>query len=314
MTDRAAAFTTRFGPTVFGGAAIGGLYRAVDEAQAQAALAAAWHHGWRAFDTAPHYGVGLSEERVGRFLAGRPRAEFVLSTKVGRLLVDDPAALDGTDSFYGTPRRRRTPDYSFDGALRSFEQSLARLGLDRVDLLLIHDPDDHVQQALNGAYPALERLRAEGTVGAIGVGVNDAQLAETFVRQTDIDVVMIAGRYSLLDRQAGDSLLPTCADRGVHVVAAGVFNSGLLADPQRQATFDYHAAPRELLDRALAMQAACRRHRVTLRAAALQFPLRHPGVGAVVTGPASADLVTDAAEQLAVAVPEELWAELDRLG
>lgn len=308
-----AAILERFAPAVFGAAAIGGLYRAVDEGQAQAALEAAWEHGWRAFDTAPHYGVGSSEERVGRFLAGRPRADFVLSTKVGRLLVDDPTVPDGVDSFYGAPQRRRVPDYSYDGALRSVEQSLGRLGLDRVDLLLIHDPDDHVEAALAGAYPALERLRGEGVVGAIGVGVNDADLAETFVRRTDIDCVMIAGRYSLLDRRAAATLLPACAERGVAVLVAAVFNSGLLADPERQATFNYSSAPAELRARALAMQDACRRHGVELRAAALQFPLRHPAVSAVVAGPGSAVLVRDTARQLSVPVPEELWAELDRL-
>lgn len=313
-SDGAAAVLGRFRPVVLGGAALGGLYRAVSDEQAQAALETAWSVGWRAFDTAPHYGVGLSEERMGRFLAGRARAEFVLSTKVGRLLVDDSAVPDGVASFYGTPARRRVPDYSADGALASVEQSLHRLGLDRVDLVLVHDPDEHVHEALSGAYPALERLRAQGVVGAIGIGVNDADLAEIFVRNTDVDVVMIAGRYSLLDRRAAGSLLPACADRGVAVLVAAVFNSGLLADPARQATFDYAAAPAQLRDRAIAMQRVCGRYGVTLRAAALQFPLRHPAVGAVVAGPGTAELVQDTARQLAVAIPAGLWEELERLG
>ena len=297
---------------MLGGAAFGGLYNAVSDDHVEAALQAAWKQGVRAFDTAPHYGVGLSEERMGRFLAGRPRHEFVLSTKVGRLLVDDPESVDGVHSFFGTPRRSRIADYSADGVLRSVEQSLERLGLDRVDLLLIHDPDDHVAEALGGAYPALERLRAQGLVGGIGVGVNDADLAETFVRETDVDQVMIAGRYTLLDRRA-EALLALCARRHVDVLVAGVFNSGLLADPGRAQTFDYRPAPSHVVDRALRMEQACLRVGVPLRAAALQFPLRHPAVTAVVSGAGSVASVLDTQVQLHAPIPGQLWAELDEL-
>src|ERR1700712_1849460 len=221
-----AAARPGFHDVVLGGASFGGLYKPVTDEHVDAALNAAWAGGIRAFDTAPHYGVGLSEERMGRFLADRPRDEFVLSTKVGRLLVDDPEAVDGTEMFFGTPKRRRVRDYSADGVLRSVDASLQRLGLDRIDLLLIHDPDDYLDTALDGAYVALHRLRSEGVVGAIGVGVNDCDVAGRFVRDTDIDLVMIAGRYSLLDRRAAGDLLPACIHPGGEVVGPGGFNSG----------------------------------------------------------------------------------------
>lgn len=306
-----AATTSPFRPLVLGGASFGGLFKPVTDEHVAAALEFAWDNGVRAFDTAPHYGVGLSEERVGAFLATKPRDEFVLSTKVGRLLVDDPDAVDGTDAFFGTPKRRRVLDYSASGVRRSVEESLQRLGLDRVDLLLIHDAEDHLAQAMGEAYPELDRMRAEGVVGGIGIGMNDASAAQTFVEGTDIDHVMIAGRYSLLDRRAESGLLPACAERGVAVLVAGVFNSGLLADPRTQATFNYEAAPTDLVERALAMQRACESHGVSLRAAALQFATRHPAVTAVVSGAGSIGSLGDTFAQLAVQVPEELWAELD---
>lgn len=304
--------TTPFAGLVLGGASYAGLYRATDPATAQAALQAAWDGGIRAFDTAPHYGAGQSEERLGRFLRGRVRSDFVVSTKVGRLLYDDPAAADGTDQFFGVPRRSRRRDYSADGVRRSVEASLRRLGLDRVDLLLVHDPDEHVRQALDEAVPELSRMRANGLVTGIGVGVNDADLALRFVRDSDIDHVMIAGRYSLLDRRA-EELLAECARRHVAVLVAGALNSGLLADPERQGTFNYVPAPAALLGRARAMRAACERFGVALRAAALQFPLRHPAVDAVVSGAGTAADVSDTFDQMARPIPAALWAELSEL-
>ena len=215
---------------VFGGAPIGGLYAPVSEDQAAAALAAAWTAGIRAFDTAPHYGVGLSEQRIGMFLAGRN--EFALSTKVGRRLVPAAGDVEGVDGFYGTPKLARVRDYSRDGVLATLEDSMRRLGTDRVDIALIHDPDDHAEEALDGAYAALDGLRAEGTIRAVGVGMNQAPLLEWFVERADLDCVLVAGRYSLLDTRAADSLFPACRRRGVAVLAAGVFNSGILADPR----------------------------------------------------------------------------------
>lgn len=306
--------STRFAPLVQGGAAFGGLYEPVDPEEVRSALQAAWDLGLRAFDTAPHYGVGLSEELVGRFLQLQPRPDFVVSTKVGRLLVDDPAARTEDAGFVGTPRRRRVLDYSADGVRRSLEESLTRLGLDHVDLALVHDPEDHLEPALREAAPALAELRDQGVIGGFGVGTNFAATAERFVQETDLDHVLIAGRYTLLERGAGETLLPACAARGVAVLAAGVLNSGLLVSPgAADAHYDYEQAPPEVVQRAQLLEAACRRHSVSLRAAALQFPLRHPAVTAVVLGAGTAADIRDSHEQLAVEVPDELWAELDEL-
>jgi D-threo-aldose 1-dehydrogenase len=304
-----------FAPVVQGGAAFGGLYAPVPDEVVEEALAAAWAGGVRAFDTAPHYGVGLGEERMGRFLATRPRAEFVLSTKVGRLLVDDPAAPTEAEGYVGTPRRRRVRDYSPAGIRRSIEESLQRLGLDRVDLVLIHDPEDYLDQAVDEAAPTLSALRDEGVIGGYGVGTNYAEVALRLVTETDLDHVMIAGRYTLLERGAvGLELLEACLARGVRVLAAGLLNSGLLADPDAaDAHYDYEIAPAEVVQTAQRLQQACRRHGVELRAAALQFPLRHPAVSAVVLGAGTAETVRDSAEQLRVEVPESLWTELDAL-
>lgn len=299
--------------TVFGCAALGGLYRPITEEEAHAALAAAWDLGVRRFDTAPHYGVGQSEEYLGAFLRTKPRDAYVLSTKVGRLLVDDPDAVDGTDGFWGVPARRRIRDYTADGVRRSLAASLDRLGLDRVDVVLVHDPEDHLDQAVGEAAPALAALRDEGVVDGFGVGTNFTHVAERFVRDTAAGHVMIAGRYSVLDRRAERSLLPACAERGVRVQVAGVLNSGLLADPRPGAPFNYAPAPDWLVDVARRMAAACQAHGVTLRAAALQFPTRHPAVDAVVTGAGRVASVRDTHEQLAATVPDELWAELDAL-
>lgn len=296
---------------VFGGAPIGGLFAPVSDDDADAALEAAWEAGIRSFDTAPHYGVGVSETRLGRFLAARPRHEYVVSTKVGRLLVPTTDPVEGAEGFYGTPRLTRVRDYSADGVRRSLEESLGRLGLDRVDILLIHDPDEHWQQAVSEAYPALDALRRDGVVGAIGVGMNQTEMLERFVRETDVDVVLVAGRYSLLDRRAAASLLPTCAERGVGVLVGGVFNSGILAAPDVGAHFDYAPAPPEVMAAARRLQGRCQAAGVTLPAAALQFPLRHPAVDGIVVGARSEAEVRANCEGLRRTVPESLWADLD---
>ncbi|WP_107656333.1 aldo/keto reductase [Nocardia suismassiliense] len=295
---------------VLGGAGYAGLFRAVGEAEAQAGIAAAWDAGIRAFDTAPHYGAGSSEERLGRFL--RSRSEYTVSTKVGRLLYEDPLAPDGVDDFYGAPKRARRRDYSAAGVRRSLEDSLERLGLDRIDLLLIHDPDDHQEQALAEAAPELERMRAAGIVSAIGVGVNDVDVALRFVRETSIDHVLIAGRYTLLDRRAEVELLPECARRDVRVLVAGVLNSGILADPWHRTTFDYRPAQQHIVERAQAMARICAKYDVALRAAALQFARRNPAVAATVVGAGTAAEVADTIAMLNTRVPEDLWHELDR--
>ena len=295
---------------VFGGAPIGGMFAPVDDGAALATLDAAWAAGIRAFDTAPHYGVGLSEQRLGRFLAGRPRDQYVLCTKVGRLLVPSGGDVEGTDGFYGTPRLTRVRDYSRDGVLASLEDSLGRLGTDHVDIALIHDPDEHGPQALDEAYPALAGLRAEGVIGAVGLGMNQTEMLEWFLPRADLDCVLVAGRYTLLDTRAAVSLLPECARRGVAVLAGGVFNSGVLADPGPGATYDYRPAPPELVDRARQIGAACARRGVPLGAAALRFTLRHPAVTAAVVGARRPEEIRDDAGYLSASLPGALFDEL----
>jgi D-threo-aldose 1-dehydrogenase len=300
------------GSLVFGGAPIGGLYAPVSDEAAAATLQAAWDAGIRAFDTAPHYGVGLSEWRIGDFLAGRRRAEFVVSTKVGRRLVPaaGPGSVDGVDEFYGNRELSRVRDYSADGARRSLEDSLRRLRLDRVDIALIHDPDDHLAEALDGAYPALDRLRADGTVGAIGVGVNSAALAEWFVSRCDLDCVLVAGRYTLLDDSAARSLFPMCLARGVAVLAGGVFNSGILANPADNARYDYAPAAPGVLARARGIAEVCARYDIPVAAAALRYVLRHPAVTAAVVGARTPEEIRADAGYLGLPIPDALWAEL----
>ncbi|MFE9451926.1 aldo/keto reductase [Streptomyces sp. NPDC006739] len=296
----------------FGAAALGNLFTPVGDDEAAAAVDAAWNVGIRYFDTAPHYGLGLSERRLGAALARRPRGEYTVSTKVGRLLepLAEATGDDLAQGFAVPATHRRVWDFSADGVLRSVEASLERLGLDAVDIVYLHDPDDHLDQALREAYPALERLRSEGVVGAIGAGMNQAEALTRFVRDTDVDAVLLAGRYTLLDQKALTDLLPAAAERGVSVVIGGVFNSGLLADPRPGATFDYAEAPADLLERALELKAATERHGVPLRAAALRFPFGHPAVASVLVGARSAAHIRDAAAMLDHPVPGPLWREL----
>ncbi|MCL8017143.1 aldo/keto reductase [Streptomyces sp. AS02] len=296
-----------------GCAALGNLYQPVTDDAAQATVDAAWDAGIRTFDTAPHYGLGLSERRLGAALQGRPRDTYTVSTKVGRLLV--PNSKSGPDDdlangFAVSATHRRVWDFSADGVRRSLDASLDRLGLDRVDVALLHDPDDHAEQALHEAYPALERLRAEGVVGAIGVGMNQSVLPSRFLRETDIDVVLLAGRYTLLDQEGLAELLPEAAARGRSVVIGGVFNSGLLTAPRPGATYDYAPAPQPVLDRALRLLAVTERHGVPLRAASLRFPFGHGAVASVLTGARSPEEVRDTVEQLRCTIPDALWDEL----
>ncbi|WP_426368925.1 aldo/keto reductase [Streptomyces sp. E-08] len=308
--------TLRVSELAFGAAGIGNLFIPVTDAQAEQAVSAAWESGVRYFDTAPHYGLGLSERRLGAALRGLPRDEYVLSTKVGRLLRPRKEATgdDLANGFAVPAAHERVWDFTADGVRGSLEASLERLGLDRIDLVYVHDPDDHAEQALTQAYPELERMRAEGTVGAIGVGMNQAGLLARFVRETDIDAVLLAGRYSLLDQRGLDELLPLAAERGVGVVVGGVFNSGLLADPRPGATFDYATASDALVSRALEIKAGCERHDVPLRAAALRFPFGHPAVVSVLVGVRSAAEAEDAAAMLRTPVPAALWDDLKERG
>jgi D-threo-aldose 1-dehydrogenase len=299
----------------FGGAAIGNLFTEVDEETARAAIDAAWDGGIRTFDTAPHYGLGLSERRLGDALRHRPRQEYVISTKVGRLLQPVPAPHGRDPEGFAVPAAQaRVFDFSADGVRRSLEASLGRLGLDRVDIALIHDPDEHGEQAFREAYPALERLRAEGVVRAIGAGMNQAGMLTRFVADTDIDVVLIAGRFTLLDQSAAETLLPLALERGVAVLAGGVFNSGLLAAPAAGSHFDYREAPAALVGRALELEAACGRYGVPLRAAAARFPLRHPAVASVLIGARSAAEIRDAIALRELDMPTAMWDALAAVG
>ncbi|WP_159940968.1 MULTISPECIES: aldo/keto reductase [unclassified Nocardiopsis] len=307
------------GPLGLGTAPIGnGVNRVMDEEAALATVHAAWEAGVRYFDTAPHYGLGLAERRLGRALAGLPRDRYVVSTKVGRLLEPTPhrAGQPDDEGFAVPADYARRWDFSADGVRRSLEQSLERLGLDRVDAVLLHDPDHHWRQAVGEAYPALHELRAQGVVGAIGAGMNQAAMLERFALETDIDIVLLAGRYTLLDQTAAATMLPACLRRGVAVVAAGVFNSGILAvdEPAADATYDYAPAPGPLRGRARRLAAAARRRGVSLPRAAMAFAARHPAVSSVLVGAGSADEIRRDAALLADPVPEALWSDLEAEG
>jgi D-threo-aldose 1-dehydrogenase len=316
----------RRGPTVtrlgFGTAEIGGLYRAVSDEAAAEVLAHAWNAGIRYFDTAPLYGYGNAERRLGAALRDAASTDVVLSTKVGRLIVPrdevppgadvDRQARDGVEDAYyrGTPPARVVFDYSGDGVRRSIEASLRRLSRDSVDMLLIHDPDDHWRAAIQEAYPALHRLREEGVVKAIGAGMNQSAMLARFAREGDFDAFLLAGRYTLLDQEALAELLPTCQERGVAILIGGVMNSGLLADPKPGVPFNYDTAPSELVGRAQRLAEVCRRHGVPLRAAAIQFPLAHPAVRALVTGVRTIEHLDDYPRFMRLPIPDDLWAEL----
>ncbi|KAA5833678.1 aldo/keto reductase [Saccharopolyspora hirsuta] len=305
-------------PLGFGGAVIGNLYRAVDEDTALGAVDAAWDAGIRYFDTAPHYGLGLAERRLGTALAGRPRSELVVSTKVGRLLVPRPTAAGARDAagFDVPADHERVWDFSADGVRRSLEASLRRLGMDRVDLVLIHDPDDHWRQAVDEAYPALHELRAQGVIGAIGAGMNQWRMLERFAIETDVDAVMLAGRYTLLEQSAADTMLPTCLRRNVSVLAAGVFNGGVLAtdelDPE--AMFDYAPASPQLRAKVARIAEVVHRHGASLPQVAMAFTGAHPAVASVVVGARSEAEVRRNAALFERPVPSAVWEELVATG
>ncbi|MDQ1135424.1 D-threo-aldose 1-dehydrogenase [Microbacterium sp. SORGH_AS 1204] len=298
-----------------GGAQFGNLFRETTDDETAAAIDAAWERGIRYFDTAPHYGLGLSERRMGAALRSRPRDEYVLSTKAGRLLVDNPEGegqLDD-DGFIVPATTKRVWDFSRDGVRRSIHESLERLGVDRIDIAYLHDPDAHWDAASTTGIEALRELRDEGVIGAIGVGMNQAEMPAAFIRECDIDVVMLAGRYTLLDRTAERELLPLAVEHDVAIVAAGVYNSGLLSSPEvpADARFDYSQAPAALISGARDMAALCREYGVTLPDAAVQFALRHPAVRSVVLGARTVEHVTSGVERARVEIPAELWERLD---
>lgn len=300
----------------YGAANLGNLFRALTDDQAWAVLDAAWESGIRFFDTAPHYGLGLSERRLGAFLQTKPREEYVLSTKAGRLLRPNPdhdGGLDTANDFHVPDDLRRVWDFSADGIRASLAESRERLGIERIDLLYLHDPERHdLDLALAEALPALEQLRADREVAAIGIGsmVSDALAAA--VRAADLDLIMVAGRYTLLEQPAAAEVLPACREKSTGIVAASVFNSGLLAsnEPRRDGRYEYGQLPDELWDRLVRIARVCAEHDVPLPAAALQFPLQSDVVRSVVVGGSRPEQLRQNAEWASATVPAELWDAL----
>ena len=293
-----------------GGAPIGGLYTAVEAASAVETIRRAHELGIGYFDTAPLYGSGRSEMLFGEALETIPRGDYVLSTKVGRLL-EPVAAQPESDQFVDLPSFEPTYDYSRDGVLRSIDESLGRLRLDRVDIVMIHDPDDHFEQALDEAFPALYELRSQGVVGAVGAGMNQCPMLARFAREADPDCFLLAGRYTLLDQSGLDELLPLCEEKDIGIVLGGPYNSGILAsDLSDDTTFNYLPAPREILEKARSIKDVCDRHGVPLKAAALQFGLAHPAVVTTIPGARSIKELEENLRMAAHPVPGDLWEEL----
>ena len=312
----------RVGPVSLGCAQLGNLYRSIPDGDANDVVSAAWDGGIRHFDTAPHYGLGLSERRLGAALKEHRRADYVISTKVGRLLEPNPDFSGERDSegFDVPASTVRRWDFSADGVRRSLDASLERLGLDRIDLVLLHDPEEHLAdpgQAMREAYPTLERLRAEGVIGAIGVGTKSSASLLRFVTETDIDAIMLAGRYTLVNQDALGKLLPACEERSVDVLNAGIFNSGILASrrPTVGAVFDYGAATEALILRVSSIADVCDRFGTTVPRVALQFAASHPAIRSIVFGADSAAQVrANLALIESTPPPRDLWLELVRLG
>src|ERR1051326_1068306 len=297
-----------------GGAPMGNLGTPVSDEDALGAIEAAWTAGVRFFDTAPHYGLGLAERRLGMGLAGRPRHDFVVSTKIGRVLVlsDNAQGAIDNEGFAVPATFRRVRDYSRDGVMQSLESSLQRLRLDRVDIVLVHDPDEFYEEALEGAFPALHDLRAQGVIRAYGAGMNQSEMLADFVRNTDLDVILLAGRYTLYEQGALDELLPLCVARGVSVIAGGVFNSGLLAtdQPGPLTTYNYAPPPPDVLQRVQQIASVCERHGVSLPAAAVQFVVAHPAITTACLGARTAAEVQRNATLFEANIRSELWADL----
>jgi D-threo-aldose 1-dehydrogenase len=306
-----------------GTAGIGNLYAPVADDAAQATVVAAWEAGIRYFDTAPHYGFGLAERRLGTALARLdPEGYAVISTKVGRLLAPVSSAARERHGFIDADPFEPVFDYSREAVLRSFEESLARLRRDRVEVLLAHDLGElthgaesarHMRAFLDSGYAAMRELKDRGSIGAIGIGVNEVEVCLALLERVELDVILLAGRYTLLDRRADAELLPLCQERGVRVIIGGPYNSGILATPtaqQRDPHYDYGAPPAPILARAAELERTCQRHGVELGAAALQFPLRHAAVASVIPGLVGKEQVRQTIERMTAEIPQTLWAEL----
>lgn len=308
----------------FGAAPLGNLYRPLTDANAHALLDAAWGAGFRYFDTAPLYGFGLSEQRLGAFFASKPRDNFIVSTKVGRVLVPNEGWHEQRDYFIDAPAYEPVFDYSYDGIMRSFEASLKRLGLDRIDVLLMHDigekthgtaHDAQFRIAMEGGYRAMDELRRAGSVGSIGIGANEWQVCDLAMDRGDWDCFLLAGRYTLLEQGALVPFLERCMRESKRVIIGGAFNSGILATGAIDgARFDYGAAPADVVARVQALDAICRAHRVPLAAAALQFPLAHPAVSTVLPGFGSQSELNEILQWTAAAIPPAFWQDLKNSG
>lgn len=308
----------------FGTAPVAGLYREVQEDEADATFAAAWSAGIRYYDTAPLYGLGLAETRLNRALRGK---RALVSSKVGRLLRRSaPEARDGIGKWFGVPARTEVYDYGYDGVMRSLEFSLERTGLDRIDVLYAHDLDlfNHgseealaarLAEFMSGGYRALEALRDQGVIRAFGAGVNEWEPAQWLAERGDFDIFLLAGRYTLLEQEALASFLPLCQARGIGVVVGGPYNSGVLATGARTGAFyNYAPAPDWVLARVTRIEAVCAAHGVRLVDAAFRFPLGHPSVLSVIPGGVGADQVEANARAAAAAIPADLWAEMKSEG
>lgn len=313
---------TSFG---LGGSGIASLYRPTSREDASTAFEKAWEMGVRYFDTAPFYGYGLSERRMGDFLRMHPKEEWALSTKVGRLLKRGAASGAGDNFLSANMPFHAAYDYSYDGAMRSIEDSFQRLGLDKIDIVYIHDIDHethsdedqpkYFKEAMNGAYKALEKLRSEGLIQAIGIGVNEWEVCDAALEHGDFDCFLLAGRFTLLEQTALESFLPKCQARNVGIIIGGVFNSGLLVDPSAEnATYKYASVLNNIRERALSIQKICHKYQVPLAAAALQYPLKHPAVVNILSGARNGKEVGEIGRWLHWDIPSVLWEELDQEG
>ncbi len=313
---------TRLG---LGGTAFGNMYARLDETAAEEIVAAAYAEGIRYCDTAPLYGYGMSETRLGQGLQRVPREEMILSSKVGYMLVPRPAGQEDHTPFVDIPPLASVFDYSRDAALRSIEGSLQRLQTDRLDIVLIHDPDEsrsndpgwqpgdrgHFDEVMEGAYPALCELRAAGVIGAIGLGMNQWQMLADFARAGDFDCFLLAGRYTLLEQESLRELLPLCLQKDIRIVIGGPYNSGILATGDVDgAMYNYAPASEAVRARVRQIEAVCARHQVPLRAAALQFPFGHEAVATTIPGARSAEEIRDNVRLIEHPIPSDFWAEL----
>ena len=311
----------------FGCAPLGNLYRAISDDDAHDILTLAWNNGVRYFDTAPLYGYGLSETRLNRFLRGKPRDDYVLSTKVGRLLrAATPETRDGIGGWFDVPNRREDFDYTYDGVMRSFEFSLERLGVDRIDILFVHDLDvayhrtqsvldEKIAELMSGGYRALTDLRDQDVIRAFGAGLDEWQPSQVLAEQGDFDLFLLAGRYTLLEQEALETFLPLCQARGIGIIIGGPYNSGILATgPQPGAFYNYQPAPQPILDKVADIQAVCNSHGVAMNHAAFQFPLRHPSVLSVIPGGQGIGEMTSNLAAAGADIPTALWSELKAKG